>query len=168
MLIGRLALQPQVSRARSESAPNAVEATANLFESEQQIEEEDKELQQRATDLFTSKPRASAQPTNTDSTRSQSISKAKKTIQLIDAQRSKNVAIGLARYQKHFTKWEDLCLAIVRLDQSVLDAERLEPLRKLLPSSEEIDIGEIVGLPCGSIVDSQAEVAELMLKKFNC
>jgi hypothetical protein len=63
----------------------------------------------------------------------------KKEVQLLDMKRAYNVAIGLAQF-KSFNGHENLFRAIVELDATNLNLERLQNLESMLPTPAELQI----------------------------
>lgn len=60
----------------------------------------------------------------------------KQNIQLIDMKRANNVAIALAQFRA-FKNFDDLCQAVISLDEENLNCEKLQNMELLLPSLHE-------------------------------
>lgn len=83
----------------------------------------------------------SLSPVNTVGAKRSNIaakSRAKKQqISLIDPKRANNIAISLAQFRS-FDNYDKLCEAVVSMDQSKLDLEKLSNMELLLPTPEEL------------------------------
>ena len=65
--------------------------------------------------------------------------KEKIEIRLIELKRANNVAISLAQYRS-FTNYDELCEAIITHDTSQLNEEKLQNMKALLPTGDEMKL----------------------------
>ena len=61
------------------------------------------------------------------------------TTTFIETKRANNIAISLAQYTKAFSNFDDLVTAVASLDETCLDAERINNMMSLLPTTSELN-----------------------------
>jgi hypothetical protein len=61
------------------------------------------------------------------------------TTTFIESKRANNIAISLAQYTKAFSNFDDLVTAVASLDETCLDAERINNMMSLLPTTSELN-----------------------------
>eukprot|EP00985_Skeletonema_marinoi_P010141 scaffold4781_cov141-Skeletonema_marinoi.AAC.6 len=87
--------------------------------------------------LFSASPRPSAK-TAIGSKRGEGVRPAKQSsAMIIESKRANNLAISLAQYRA-FSNFDDLVTAVVSLDESNLDAERVNNMTSLIPTTSEL------------------------------
>lgn len=106
----------------------------SLWTSNVKAEVSDKQLKELES-LFSASPRKTAAVAIK---RGKAASNRTSTTTFIETKRANNIAISLAQY-KAFSNFDDLVTAVASLDETCLDAERINNMMSLLPTVSELN-----------------------------